>query len=302
MRVSFSGHETFPLRSSWLKKAVDQVKLRPAIFADDDAISTFGVGKNMVRSIRHWAVLCGIIELQEASRSNFQVSELGDLLFDDNGWDPFMEDVGTAWLLHWQIVKQLEQATLWSFLFGIYRSSNFDPTTLFPEIKQWLHQQNISAPSEATLKKDFLCLGSSYAPHSTPNKIEDSLQCPLSGIGLLVREGGILYPSQKHKQALPPLVFCAILVDFWSGPCDSSQTLTIEQILRDDLSPGKALFLSETEVYDYLSSLSENPDVPFLFDDTAGIKQLVRTNDELSSSRILNLYYTSSLIENGVYV
>ena len=41
-----SGHETFPLRYGWLKKAFDAVDNAPegdgrAVFADDDAIASF---------------------------------------------------------------------------------------------------------------------------------------------------------------------------------------------------------------------------------------------------------------------
>jgi hypothetical protein len=65
-RAQFSGHETFPLRHLWLKKAYDQVACgkgwRSAKIAlhRSEAIVTFGVGKNMVGAIRHWALTCGI--------------------------------------------------------------------------------------------------------------------------------------------------------------------------------------------------------------------------------------------------
>ena len=47
----FSGHETFPLRYGWLKKAYDRVAETEhddpnrAACWDDDAIARFGVGK-----------------------------------------------------------------------------------------------------------------------------------------------------------------------------------------------------------------------------------------------------------------
>ena len=55
----FSGHETFPLRYAWLKQVFDAVNGRAGdsfnrrVFVDDDAISKFGVGKNMVGSMRY---------------------------------------------------------------------------------------------------------------------------------------------------------------------------------------------------------------------------------------------------------
>ena len=61
-RVSFSGHESFPVRYSWLKKAVDGVAADPHAFSKDDAMVQLGVGKNMVTSMRHWGLSLGMLE------------------------------------------------------------------------------------------------------------------------------------------------------------------------------------------------------------------------------------------------
>ena len=51
-KPQFSGHETFPLRQLWLKKAFDAVQARPFfgtapkfIFANEESIVDFGVGR-----------------------------------------------------------------------------------------------------------------------------------------------------------------------------------------------------------------------------------------------------------------
>ena len=69
-RGSFAGHETFPLRYAWLRKAVKHVESDPHVFGDDDAMVRLGVGKNMVRSIRHWALVCGVLEETPAVVNN----------------------------------------------------------------------------------------------------------------------------------------------------------------------------------------------------------------------------------------
>src|ERR1035437_1834804 len=65
---SFSGHETFVFRYGWLKKAYDAVRENPQSFGDDQAIVTLGVGKNMVRSIRHWALATGVLAEEPKTR------------------------------------------------------------------------------------------------------------------------------------------------------------------------------------------------------------------------------------------
>lgn len=49
---SFSGHETFVLRSNWLKKAYDLLQQTPDLFFREEAFVRLGVGKNMAQSIR----------------------------------------------------------------------------------------------------------------------------------------------------------------------------------------------------------------------------------------------------------
>ena len=62
INLSFSGHETFPFRYTWLKKGVDAVLQDPSAFASERATVTLGVGKNMVNSIRHWCLATGLIK------------------------------------------------------------------------------------------------------------------------------------------------------------------------------------------------------------------------------------------------
>ena len=88
--ASFSGHETFPFRYTWLKKGVDAVRENRTIFADDSATIILGVGKNMVRSIHHWCQGAGLIEFNGVDSNNcrqFVPTKLGDKIFADNGFD-----------------------------------------------------------------------------------------------------------------------------------------------------------------------------------------------------------------------
>ena len=105
-RGSFAGHETFPFRYTWLRKAFEAVQEDPEVFGRDDAMVLLGVGKNMVRSMRHWALVSGIIEEDpEVSQNRGRVlrpTELATRLLADDGWDPYLEDPATVWLLHWQ--------------------------------------------------------------------------------------------------------------------------------------------------------------------------------------------------------
>src|SRR5437667_11774574 len=97
--LSFSGHETFVLRYGWLKKAFDAATDDPSVFSHDDAIVRLGVGKNMVRAIRHWALAANILEEESRSRGlRLKPTSFGQYLFGEGGRDRFLEDISSLWL------------------------------------------------------------------------------------------------------------------------------------------------------------------------------------------------------------
>src|SRR3569833_1186740 len=133
----FSGHETFPPRHLWLPKAFDAVESgKPrSVFTDPEAIVTFGVGKNMVLSIRHWALACGIIE-EEGAR--VKPRELGLQLFGgEHPWDPYMEKPATAWLVHWLIAGTPKMTTTWYWAFNHLPQQTFDHDVLAKSILEY---------------------------------------------------------------------------------------------------------------------------------------------------------------------
>src|SRR5215204_3267264 len=89
-RLSFSGHESFPLRYAWLPKAVRELSKDPGLFTREDAPVRLGVGKNMVASIRHWSLATGVAESQDYRSGLVRISPFGQLLFSEGGLDPYL--------------------------------------------------------------------------------------------------------------------------------------------------------------------------------------------------------------------
>ena len=84
-KPSFGGHEKFVFRDGWLKKGVDAVSQHPLLFSDDNALVLLGVGKNMVRSIRHWCLATGLVaEVESKERKReIRVTDLGNRIVRD---------------------------------------------------------------------------------------------------------------------------------------------------------------------------------------------------------------------------
>src|SRR4051812_42947820 len=89
-KTQFAGHETFPLRLLWLKKAYEAVGVGASLrtFQEQDAIARFGVGRNMAVAIRYWALASGLFE---ESQGTIAATELGHAILRDDGFDPYLE-------------------------------------------------------------------------------------------------------------------------------------------------------------------------------------------------------------------
>lgn len=145
----FSGHESFPCKTLWLKKGYDFV-VQGNKFSDPDAVIKLGVGKNMVASIRYWLRVFGICD-------GDQPTGLGNYLFDENnGKDKYMEDLATLWLLHFNLVFS-QEATLYNMFFcGLQRErTKFEREQIIAYVRlKLIEAGKQSAFNENTIRKD----------------------------------------------------------------------------------------------------------------------------------------------------
>ena len=196
--IVFARHETFHPRFGWLKKGFDRASADSAIFLREDAPVRLGVGKNMVRSIRYW---CAAFKLLKDD----QPTEFGQQLLGQEGWDPYLEDPASLWLLHWKLLERPCQATAWDFTFNDFRSLEFTMEDLFYQLCDYRDRE---APriAESSLRKDVSCLLRMYVQQSTKaTASEDSLDCPFTELGLIHTAGDSRHYSFRvgEKRNLP---------------------------------------------------------------------------------------------------
>lgn len=167
-KYTFSGHESFPCKSLWLKKGYDFV-VGGNDFNSPDAVITLGVGKNMVASIRFWLRAFGVTE-------NDKKTELGNYLFDENkGKDKYLEDIATLWLLHFNLVFS-EEATLYKMFFcGIQKErTNFEREQVLTYVKlRMVEAGKMTLFNANTAKKDIGVLLQNYCLPRKPQSNED---------------------------------------------------------------------------------------------------------------------------------
>jgi hypothetical protein len=276
-KVQFAGHETFPLRLLWLKKAFDAVRdgAPSGTFQEHDAIARFGVGRNMAMSMRHWALASGFVDETERHMSP---TPLGRLLLADGGLDPFLERAATIWLCHWHIAATPEMTTTAFHAFNVLSAIEFDPTTLIDDLFEIVSAKGWRA-TRGTLKRDVEVFLRSYVRKGDALN-EDAAEPLLAELGLVreARLGGWYEFVRGPKPNLPDGVFAYGLGEFWRRQGGVS-TLSAEQICYAPGSPGRVFKLDEDSVITRLMHLSELTDGAWQWTDTAGLRQVQRRGD-----------------------
>lgn len=282
--TKFSGHETFTLRYGWLTKAVAGVKSDPEIFARDDAMVVFGVGKNMVRSIRHWCMALRIIEEDSEVPNNrgrfLQTTRLGELIFGDRGIDPYLEDIGTLWLLHFQLASCPLGPSTWYWTFNHLPRTEFTVDQLVAELLRLASEAGDQRSSAGTIRRDVSCFVRTYLPAKRSRSVafEDTLDCPLAELGLLYEtdDSGSLGFFRSAHPTLPTRVFASALLMFWQSRTAEGSTLGYRDIAYEPGSPGRVFKLTESAVSDHLRQLNDVTGGALTFDSTGGLSQVYR--------------------------
>ncbi len=290
-RLGFAGHQTFPFRYGWLKKAVDAVRDDPKALSSERAIVDLGVGKNMVESIRHWGLATQI--LTETPQHGLSVSDIGALLLKQ--WDPFLEHAASVWLIHWLLVSNPARAAAWHFVFGHYPQSDFSKDDLVDGIMKFASRRGANVKA-STVARDVDCLVRSYvaSPGSSRSTPEDAFECPLADLLLIgsQRDGDTYRFTIGPKRTLPTPIVGFALLQFAKRFAAGRRTIKVGDCMYGPASPGQAFKLDENSFVEYVEDLAEATAGAIQFDDTAGLRQ-VYLGEMIDPLDLLTNYYQS---------
>ncbi|WP_374319886.1 DUF4007 family protein [Aquabacterium sp.] len=286
----FSGHETFPLRQMWLKKAFNQAVdgglIPKRTFADETAIAEFGVGKNMVASIRHWALACGVMRETD---EGFRVGSLASEILSDDGLDPYAENPSTAWLAHWQLAGHCFRSTTWHWLFNHVTAPTFTRQELEEPLARYARELDPKHRlSASTISRDLETCLRSYAPRAAGGSPEDFADPLLGELGLLqeVHKGQYAF-RRGPKASLHDGIFAYALIDFWNRAAEGQSSLAFEAVAYAEGSPGRVFKLDEESIAQRLMALSDLTGRKLEWTDSAGLRQVHRK--DLSKEAIKNM-------------
>ncbi|MBL4853607.1 DUF4007 family protein [bacterium AH-315-J19] len=294
-RPKFTGHETFHLRYGWLKKAFDAVEQSNSgewaekIFTAHSAIARLGVGKNMVASIRHWALSCGIIASNDDALSGYAATDLGNFIFAPQfGVDPYLEKPTSLWLLHWHLVTQSKKTTfLW--VFNEYSEAQVEREQALIALETVIRRREWSGVAAETLRKDINNLIGTYSLRQISKRlsVEDSLSSPFTELGLMKQTASNAFAfSWKEKTTLSDAMFAYSLMDFWKNTSPATQTLSFEALIHEPFGPGRIFRMTVDELSERVSKLSDTTNGKIRLSNTAGMNQILRSTTKFDEDPI----------------
>lgn len=278
-RPIFSGHETFRCKTHWLKRGYDFI-CDGGNFNAEDAVVRLGVGKNMVSSIKYWMKAFGIIDTNNTPTVIAQY-----LLNDELGVDPFFEDLGTLWLLHFNLINE-DYATIYKKTFiDFHRQRNeIEKVKLQNFIKATCFDgAYVNLYNESTVKKDVDVLLHNYCGVGKENiEEQNTLLLPLN----LIRIGAdnnIWIFNYINQNSLPAEIFLYAIIkakeiDTNSVPFELLQKLSL------------IFCMDNNELVDIIHRVCQLYPTEIVFSDNSGIKEL-QLRREFNEMAILESYY-----------
>jgi hypothetical protein len=297
----FSGHETFPCRYAWLPKAVQSLAQDPALFRNEDqAMVRLGVGKNMVRAIRFWADAAGVSVRRVDGAS--VVSSFGSDLLSETGYDPFLEDAKTLWLIHWKIATSVEPLFAWDYLLNSWHRPDFTRS----EAVQCLAEESSRMEkklSQVTLENHFTTFLHTYVPTRSKKGevLEDNLDCPLVELDLIIKVGertiadsnrreSIYAFRTEDKSEISAELFIYCLDDFWIAQHPNESTLAFRDVCVGKGSPGQIFKLPEHAIRQRLENLENDARGCFSFQESRALQRVVRRGKVLPRKLLKDIY------------
>ncbi len=263
-KISFSGHEKFECKIDWITKGLNAFNKNKYIFNltnIEEGIEALGLGINMIKSLNHWMQVLGLIKKSD-------LTELGYILLEK---DPYLENSDTLWLLHWNIVKSQERATLYNLFFNTIYPYKFTRESMLNKITFWLKNNGVNL-SQTTVKSDIDVLIRMYKS----NDSQDVSLNLFSELKLITEQTSNIFTLNINMATdISDQAFIYILMDY-IGCLNStiSESISMDDIQRGKLSLQKSLCMRESALYNKIHRLEQLTDGQLAYSEASGIRQI----------------------------
>ncbi len=251
----FGGHQSFALRTAWLPKAAQAIREGDDVFTDPlRGVVRLGLGKNMVESLRAWVEAYGIATRRGGE---WALTELGEALLGVGGYDRFLEDEQTLWLLHWNIATLRDNPFFaWELLINRWSERFFTTSEVMTAFSREAERTG-RALSSVSARQHFDVWLHTYL-RGRNGRGEEGIDSPLSSLNLVSRAGDretaqgrrepVFAFDLDPKTTISNALFDYCLHDWWGQSFEHEETVSLSSITFDPGAPGRVFRMPEDEV------------------------------------------------------
>lgn len=289
--MKIRAHETFCIRKGWIRKGVKNIIENNRLFTDRgvNPCDVLGIGTNMVKSLRYWMNVVGIMEeVSEGNQKVQQLTALGNII---NTHDKYFEEDGTNWALHYQLAKNENLATAWYWFFNIFKMTSFNKILFVNELKEYLFSEYDYSCSDKMLEDEFDCLLHTYYLKDKDISPENISICPLTDLHLIdeivTGDKGL----KEYKKVIPDKDSLHPLIVF-GAICEQSESdeILISDLMEKPCNISKVFNLDRSACFYYLEQLQKDKYINIVR--TAGL-DVIKLNKRLTFEQALEQYYSS---------
>lgn len=280
IKIRLQGHEKFSLREGWLNKGITRVEQNPTVFLGKEAPDAFGIGNNMVKSLRYWLKAFGLIV--EKGVLGVYLSNCAEVIRE---YDPYFEDIFTLWVLHSNIVHNADEATAWHLFFNCCDVEDIEKEQIaqimIRELNKYTNNQTYS---EKSLRSDIDVILSMYGKVKEMVDPEDKNISPLAQLELIKNTDNIYCKVQPDRRKISE----------WNVLYELARHLSEKKFISiDEISEGRgsirAIYqISSVAINAYLDKLDAMGYIRV--DRTAGLDIIYKITD-LTLESVMKEYY-----------
>lgn len=278
IKLKLKRHESFSIREGWLAKGIKNVKEYGNVFALQNATDILGIGTNMVKSLKYWMTATKLIE--EKNRE-IMLSDFGSII---NEYDPYLEDIFSWWLIHINMITNIDDAYIYNLFFNKCNIKTFTKRELYEKLYALLTNEKLTF-NENILQDEVNMIIKTYTIDEKIDNPENNFICPLSELNLLKKVDRDTYEKNRPEIRNLPFgvvyyIICLLL--------DDRDNISIDELLKEENSPAKLLNMDKNLINEYLDEMKKNDLI--IINRTAGLN-MVYLKKKLSLNEIAEEYF-----------
>lgn len=277
-KVKMKRHESFSIREGWIAKGIRAVKYNSKIFSSTDATDVLGIGTNMVKSLKYWMIATCLVKDEN---KNIILSDFGTLI---DKYDPYLEDVFSWWLIHLNLILNLEDSYIYNLFFNKCVMKSFTKKDIFEQISNNLRNNNLEF-NDNILQDEVNMIIKTYSIDEKVDNPENNFICPLSELNLIKKIDVNTYERMKPEyRNLNYLIVYYLLLKL----VGNKEYLSIDELIKMENSPAKLLNLDKNLLNEYLDEMKRHNLI--IVNRTAGLN-MIYFNKKLSFEEIMKEHF-----------